>query len=272
MGRATGGLRWRAQVNSEISHPNLCPCQGWFGGMWTLGAVFSTGCATGCVQGVLGIPVPVPVPHSSPSHGSPPALGTPTESFWSWHGGEPGSSFRCSLHAPEPISPALRGLQSHAGSQGLLPALLLVGGLWMPVWLTQPLALGKAFVSAAESVHGGEGAWPGLGQLCPHSPGFAEPSLSPQSCASSEDDSLSFRSRAASCATDSTSEDALSIRSEMIQRKGTGWGLRAGGLRGAWGAWQGARGAWQGAGLCLGVATSQCRALGALGRDESSPG
>lgn len=31
---------------------------------------------------------------------------------------------------------------------------------------------------------------------------------------------MSFRSRAASCATDSTSEDALSIRSEMIQRKG----------------------------------------------------
>ncbi|XP_072741403.1 NHS-like protein 3 isoform X4 [Ciconia boyciana] len=42
-----------------------------------------------------------------------------------------------------------------------------------------------------------------------------------QSCASSEDDSVSFRSRAASCATDSTSEDALSIRSEMIQRKGS---------------------------------------------------
>ncbi|XP_014741133.1 PREDICTED: uncharacterized protein KIAA1522 homolog [Sturnus vulgaris] len=42
-----------------------------------------------------------------------------------------------------------------------------------------------------------------------------------QSCASLEDDSLSFRSRAASCATDSTSEDALSIRSEMIQRKGS---------------------------------------------------
>ncbi|KAJ7415003.1 hypothetical protein BTVI_39672 [Pitangus sulphuratus] len=42
-----------------------------------------------------------------------------------------------------------------------------------------------------------------------------------QSCVSSEDDSVSFRSRAASCATDSTSEDALSIRSEMIQRKGS---------------------------------------------------
>nr|XP_047905533.1 uncharacterized protein KIAA1522 homolog isoform X2 [Anser cygnoides] len=42
-----------------------------------------------------------------------------------------------------------------------------------------------------------------------------------QSCASSEDDSVSFRSRAASCLTDSTSEDALSIRSEMIQRKGS---------------------------------------------------
>ncbi|XP_010574634.1 PREDICTED: uncharacterized protein KIAA1522 homolog [Haliaeetus leucocephalus] len=42
-----------------------------------------------------------------------------------------------------------------------------------------------------------------------------------QSCASSEDDSVSFRSQTASCATDSTSEDALSIRSEMIQRKGS---------------------------------------------------
>ncbi|KAJ7416659.1 hypothetical protein WISP_69950 [Willisornis vidua] len=42
-----------------------------------------------------------------------------------------------------------------------------------------------------------------------------------QSCASLEDDSVSFRSRTASCATDSTSEDALSIRSEMIQRKGS---------------------------------------------------
>ncbi|XP_062450331.1 uncharacterized protein KIAA1522 homolog isoform X2 [Rhea pennata] len=42
-----------------------------------------------------------------------------------------------------------------------------------------------------------------------------------QSGASSEDDGVSFRSRAASCATDSTSEDALSIRSEMIQRKGS---------------------------------------------------
>ncbi|XP_064029006.1 NHS-like protein 3 isoform X2 [Pogoniulus pusillus] len=42
-----------------------------------------------------------------------------------------------------------------------------------------------------------------------------------QSCTSSEDDSLSLRSRAASCAADSASEDALSIRSEMIQRKGS---------------------------------------------------
>ncbi|OPJ71706.1 hypothetical protein AV530_019996 [Patagioenas fasciata monilis] len=46
-------------------------------------------------------------------------------------------------------------------------------------------------------------------------------SSSLQSCASSEDDSVSIRSRATSCATDSTSEDALSIRSEMIQRKGS---------------------------------------------------
>lgn len=42
-----------------------------------------------------------------------------------------------------------------------------------------------------------------------------------QSCALSEDDSVSLRSRAASCITDSASEDALSIRSEMIQRKGS---------------------------------------------------
>ncbi|XP_031450626.1 uncharacterized protein KIAA1522 homolog isoform X1 [Phasianus colchicus] len=42
-----------------------------------------------------------------------------------------------------------------------------------------------------------------------------------QSCALSEDDSVSLRSRAASCLTDSASEDALSIRSEMIQRKGS---------------------------------------------------
>ncbi|XP_021231107.1 uncharacterized protein KIAA1522 homolog isoform X1 [Numida meleagris] len=42
-----------------------------------------------------------------------------------------------------------------------------------------------------------------------------------QSCALSEDDSVSLRSRAASCVTDSASEDALSIRSEMIQRKGS---------------------------------------------------
>lgn len=35
------------------------------------------------------------------------------------------------------------------GSLGLLPSPLLVGGPWMPAWLTQPLALGEAFVSAA---------------------------------------------------------------------------------------------------------------------------
>lgn len=36
-----------------------------------------------------------------------------------------------------------------------------------------------------------------------------------------EDDELSFRSRTQSCTTESASEDALSIRSEMIQRKGS---------------------------------------------------
>lgn len=73
-----------------------------------------------------------------------------------------------------------------------------------------------------------------------------QPAPCPQSCASSEDDSASFRSRAASCAMDSTSEDALSIRSEMIQRKGTwgGAGWAAGGghkpreCNGIWGTWQ----------------------------------
>ncbi|XP_065600709.1 NHS-like protein 3 isoform X2 [Cyrtonyx montezumae] len=46
-------------------------------------------------------------------------------------------------------------------------------------------------------------------------------SSSLQSCALSEDDTVSLQSRAASCVTDSASEDALSIRSEMIQRKGS---------------------------------------------------
>uniref|UniRef100_A0A8C8RJW7 KIAA1522 n=1 Tax=Pelusios castaneus TaxID=367368 RepID=A0A8C8RJW7_9SAUR len=39
--------------------------------------------------------------------------------------------------------------------------------------------------------------------------------------ASTEDDDVSFRSRAQSCTTENASEDALSIRSEMIQRKGS---------------------------------------------------
>ncbi|XP_053867569.1 uncharacterized protein KIAA1522 homolog isoform X1 [Malaclemys terrapin pileata] len=38
---------------------------------------------------------------------------------------------------------------------------------------------------------------------------------------SAEDDEISFRSRTQSCTTDNASEDALSIRSEMIQRKGS---------------------------------------------------
>ncbi|XP_074832430.1 NHS-like protein 3 isoform X2 [Carettochelys insculpta] len=38
---------------------------------------------------------------------------------------------------------------------------------------------------------------------------------------STEEDEVSFRSRTQSCTTESTSEDALSIRSEMIQRKGS---------------------------------------------------
>lgn len=62
--------------------------------------------------------------------------------------------------------------------------------------------------------------------------------VSPQSCTLSEDDSVSLRSRAASCITDSASEDALSIRSEMIQRKGAGlWGRGQVGA-GGWGTWQ----------------------------------
>lgn len=58
--------------------------------------------------------------------------------------GGAGSSTQLDLN-----SPALRGLWGCVGSPGLLPAPLLVGGLWLPVWLTQPLALGEAFVSAA---------------------------------------------------------------------------------------------------------------------------
>lgn len=227
-------MRWRGQINSEVSHPQPLPMPG---------MVWRDGDAGSCVQHGA---VPLAVSRAcwgslSLSHIPLPAMTAlqPWEHPWSHFGLGMGASLAVPSGAPcMHQSPSLLlsgGLQSHAGSQGLLPALLLVGGLWMPAWLTQPLALGKAFVSAAESVRGGEGAWPGLGQLRPHSPGFAEPSLSPQSCASSEDDSLSFRSRAASCATDSTSEDALSIRSEMIQRKGSGGGLRDGGLRG--GSW-----------------------------------
>lgn len=91
---------------------------------------------------------------------------------------------------------------------------------------------------AAESVRGGEGAWRGWGAAAPSPQPSRARCLPTQSCASSEDDSVSFRSRAASCLTDSTSEDALSIRSEMIQRKGArlgglqGWGVRAEGVRG----------------------------------------
>ncbi|XP_061453238.1 uncharacterized protein KIAA1522 homolog isoform X2 [Rhineura floridana] len=41
------------------------------------------------------------------------------------------------------------------------------------------------------------------------------------SCTSAEGDDLSIQSKTPSCATESTSEDALSVRSEMIQRKGS---------------------------------------------------
>lgn len=62
----------------------------------------------------------------------------------------------------------------------------------------------------------------GTGPFLPRSLGSVRAHcVSPQSCALSEDDSVSLRSRAASCITDSASEDALSIRSEMIQRKGS---------------------------------------------------
>lgn len=153
------------------------------------------------------------------------------------------------------------GLRGHAGSLGLLPALLLVGGLWMPAWLTQPLALGEAFVSAAlgcrVSLRRRRGL-AGAGAAAFPQPGvrLSPRSVPTQSCASSEDDSVSIRSRAASCATDSTSEDALSIRSEMIQRKGTRWG--AAGLGDA------SRGVWQET-WGASVATSQCGDLGARG-------
>uniref|UniRef100_A0A803W0X7 Uncharacterized protein n=1 Tax=Ficedula albicollis TaxID=59894 RepID=A0A803W0X7_FICAL len=221
MGRAMGGGRWRGRVNSEVSHPNFCLCQGW----WRDG---DTGSHVQGVLGVLPVPVPVPVPHPSPSHGSPPALGSGAQQSWEHLWSHLGLGMGASLGVPSgapciPQTPSLLlsgGLQSHAGSQGLLPALLRVGGLWMPAWLTQPLALGRAFVSA-QSARGAAGKGPGVGAAPSPQPGCAEPTVSPQSCASSEDDSLSFRSRAASCATDSTSEDALSIRSEMIQRKGS---------------------------------------------------
>jgi len=74
----------------------------------------------------------------------------------------------------------------------------------------------------------------GTGPFLPRSLGSVRAHcVSPQSCALSEDDSVSLRSRAASCITDSASEDALSIRSEMIQRKGAGlWGQGPSGCEG----------------------------------------
>lgn len=53
-----------------------------------------------------------------------------------------------------------------------------------------------------------------------------EPVLLPtqSSHTSTEEDEISFRSRTQSCTTENASDDALSIRSEMIQRKGTSHG------------------------------------------------
>lgn len=80
---------------------------------------------------------------------------------------------------------------------------------------------------------------------------------------------MSLRSRAASCATDSTSEDALSIRSEMIQRKGT----RLGGcedkgheLRGR----EGGRGAWQESWALCWRGQEPARGVGALGEKRGT--
>lgn len=44
-----GGVRWRGQVNSDVSHPNLCLCQGGFGGMGTPTAV-SRECWGSCLS------------------------------------------------------------------------------------------------------------------------------------------------------------------------------------------------------------------------------
>lgn len=82
----------------------------------------------------------------------------------------------------DPGSPALRGPRGCVGSPGLLPAPLLVGGLWLPVWLSQPLALGEAFVSAALGCGVSSrrrGGLAGLGPLLPCSP--PEPAVCPHS-------------------------------------------------------------------------------------------
>lgn len=132
----------------------------------------------------LSLPLITSAPHPSPAMAAlqPQALGHSRAGhslrpFWARSGDEAAEPFRCSAASWTPARLHSGGLPGHLGSLGLLPAPPLVGGLWMPAWLTQPLALGAAFVSrqrwAAESVCGGEGGWWGPGQLrlppCPSS-------------------------------------------------------------------------------------------------------
>jgi len=103
------------------------------------------------------VPTPAAAPRPAPSHGSPPAPGSGAQQGWAQPWGHFGLGTVLMAVVPSGAPPAgwtlarwlSGGLGGHAGSLGLLPAPLLVGGLWMPAWLTQSLALGEAFVSAA---------------------------------------------------------------------------------------------------------------------------
>lgn len=238
MGRAKGAVRWRSQINSEFSHPQPLPVPGM---VWRDGdtgrrdqhGAVPLAVSRECWRSCLSLSH-TPLPATAALQPRAPSRAGNTHGLvlgLAW--GRAGSSFRCSLHAPEPVSPALWGAAEPCRVPGAAPS-PAPGGRTLDAGVADS-AFGprKSFCLSCRVSSRREGAWPGLGEFCPLSPGSAEPTVSLQSCASLEDDSLSFRSRAASCATDSTSEDALSIRSEMIQRKGTrleavAWGSRRG--------------------------------------------
>lgn len=198
----------------------------------------------------------LPQPRSPPSPQPPPSPGVQQgwakPPGWFWLGGSPAvpsgaGSGRCRLL--HPAGPQLTGSPGAVGLCGVPGAApgpapggrtLAAGVADSAFGPRRSFCLSSAGLRtqfAAEKGPGGAG-----GGAAPSPQPSRARCLPTQSCASSEDDSVSFRSRAASCLTDSTSEDALSIRSEMIQRKGArlgglrGWGVRAEGVRGVRGA------------------------------------